>query len=86
MTTYTITEAQDRLPELIDRARNGEGIVITRDGAPIAEIRSANELSEAPSKPIDIDWLRRHLVGKQASAEEAGALVSRMRDDEWNRF
>jgi antitoxin (DNA-binding transcriptional repressor) of toxin-antitoxin stability system len=32
MSTHSIAELQDRLPELIDRALVGERVVITRDG------------------------------------------------------
>jgi antitoxin (DNA-binding transcriptional repressor) of toxin-antitoxin stability system len=31
MSTYTVAEAEIRLSELIDRALNGEGVVIIRD-------------------------------------------------------
>jgi prevent-host-death family protein len=34
----TIAEAQDRLPSLIDAVKNGERVVITDDGKPVAEL------------------------------------------------
>ena len=59
MGTHTVAEARDRLPELIERAREGEAVVITQDGTPVAEItplrkqaRKSRRLTQA-----DIDWL-----------------------------
>jgi antitoxin (DNA-binding transcriptional repressor) of toxin-antitoxin stability system len=34
MSDHSIAEAQNSLPELIDRALRGEGVVITRNGTP----------------------------------------------------
>jgi prevent-host-death family protein len=39
MSTYSIAEAKERLPSLIDEAIEGKPVVITRDGKPVAEIR-----------------------------------------------
>ena len=38
MPMLTIEEAQARLPELIDRLRPGEEVVITRDDRPVARL------------------------------------------------
>lgn len=35
MSEHSIAEAKERLPELIDRALNGGGVVITRHGRPL---------------------------------------------------
>src|SRR5271166_1099832 len=39
MATYSIEEAKALLSELIDKALAGEGVTITRDGKPVAELR-----------------------------------------------
>ena len=39
MSTHSVAEAKNKLPELIDRALKGEGIVITRHGHPVVELR-----------------------------------------------
>ena len=39
MATYSIAEAKNALPRLIDRALAGEDVVITRRGTVVAEIR-----------------------------------------------
>lgn len=80
MGTHSVAEAKNQLPQLIDGALNGEGVVITRHGTALVELRPI----PAPPRPVtqaDIDWLRAHRVGK-ASAEDAGTFVSRMRDEE----
>lgn len=43
MSTYSIAEAKERLPSLIDAAIEGEPVVITRDGKPVAELRPARQ-------------------------------------------
>ncbi|HWD57247.1 MAG TPA: type II toxin-antitoxin system Phd/YefM family antitoxin [Stellaceae bacterium] len=39
MTTYSVAEAKNRLPSLIDKALGGEEVVITRRGKPVVELR-----------------------------------------------
>jgi antitoxin (DNA-binding transcriptional repressor) of toxin-antitoxin stability system len=85
MTRYSLTEAQAQLPELIGRVRRGEGVMITDGGVAVAELKAAND-AVAVTKPMDISWLELRLVGRSDPEEEAGALVSRMRDEEAARF
>ncbi|HXC88998.1 MAG TPA: type II toxin-antitoxin system prevent-host-death family antitoxin [Stellaceae bacterium] len=56
MTAYSVADAKNRLPKLIDRALQGEEVVITRHGKPVAELRSLNQ-PPAPSKGT-YEWLR----------------------------
>jgi prevent-host-death family protein len=39
MTTYSVADAKSGLPRLIDRAVEGEEVVISRHGRPVAELR-----------------------------------------------
>lgn len=56
MPAYSVAEAKNTLPKLIDRALRGEEVVITRRGKPIAELRPVQRL---PAPPQGIyDWLR----------------------------
>ena len=83
MSTHSVAEAKNKLPELIDRALKGEGIIITRHGQPVAELKPI----PAPGRRItdaDIEWLDKHRVGS-AGAIDAGTLVSTLRDEEWDR-
>ena len=55
MTTYSVAEAKNRLPQLIDRALEGEEVVITRRGKPVVELRPA---VARPVPPIGShEWL-----------------------------
>lgn len=39
MATYSLADAKNGLPRLIDRALEGEEVVISRHGRPVAELR-----------------------------------------------
>ena len=81
MTNHSVADAKNNLSALIDRALEGEGVVITRHGRPVVELRPV----KAPARAItaaDIDWLARHRVGRR-SPRDTGQLVSEMRDEEW---
>ena len=55
MTTYSVADAKNRLPKLIDKALEGEEVVITRRGKPVVELRPA---SMRPTAPVGTDeWL-----------------------------
>ena len=81
MSTYSVADAKNRLPELIDRALTGEGVVITRRGKPVVELRPVPEPAR-PISPADLDWLAVRRIGRLSAKGDAGTLVSRMRDDE----
>lgn len=80
MSTYSVAEAKDQLSELIDRALKGEGVVITRHGRPLVELKPIDEPVRAVSAG-DLDWLTAHRVGRTPASEDAGRLVERMRDE-----
>ena len=84
MSTHSVAEAQDKLSELIDRARKGEEVVITRDGQVVARLNGVSHRT-GPKKITQeaIDWLDAHRVGSIVPEEDAGAFVSRMRDEDW---
>jgi prevent-host-death family protein len=80
MGTHSVAEAKNKLPELIDRALKGEGVVITRHGRPVVELKPI----PAPVRPVTteaLDWLVARRVGRKNPTEDAGTLVSRMRDE-----
>jgi antitoxin (DNA-binding transcriptional repressor) of toxin-antitoxin stability system len=82
MPTYSVAEAKNNLSELIDRALRGEGVLITRHGKPVVEFKPV----PAPVGPIsdaDLQWLAANrLQPKNRPAEDAGALLSRIRDED----
>jgi prevent-host-death family protein len=55
MAEYSVADAKNHLPKLIDRAIEGEEVIITRRGKPVVEIRPA---APRPKPPIGSDeWL-----------------------------
>jgi prevent-host-death family protein len=82
MSEHSVQDATQNLADLIDRALAGEGVVITRDGRPVATlspIRAAGRSIRAS----DLDWLAARRVPVTTIGDDAGRLVSRLRDDEW---
>jgi antitoxin (DNA-binding transcriptional repressor) of toxin-antitoxin stability system len=49
MTAYSVADAKNRLPSLIDKALGGEEVVITRRGKPVVELKV---VAPKPSPPI----------------------------------
>jgi prevent-host-death family protein len=80
MSTHSVAEAKNQLSQLIDRALNGEGIVITRRGRPVVTLKPVRPQAR-PITPADLDWLAQRRIPR-LSDEDAGKLVSQMRDDE----
>lgn len=55
MPSYSVADAKNHLPKLIDRALEGEEVVITRRGKPVVELRPA---APRPKPPTGSDeWL-----------------------------
>jgi antitoxin (DNA-binding transcriptional repressor) of toxin-antitoxin stability system len=82
MPTYSVAEAKNNLSELIDRALDGEGVVITRHGKPVVEFRPI----PAPVRPVsdaDLQWLTANRLRPQKEpAVDAGKLLSDLRDED----
>lgn len=81
MSNHSIVEAKNKLSELIDRASRGEGIVITRHGQPVAELRPIAKLP-TPITQADLDWLAEHRSKLTLNRVDAATLVSSMRDED----
>ncbi len=56
MTAYSVADAKNTLPKLIDKALAGEEVIITRRGQPVVELRPAMR-QRAPAKGTH-EWLR----------------------------
>ncbi len=57
MDTYSVAEAKNRLPNLIDQALEGETVIITRHGKPVVELTRTGAPDPRPSKAT-YEWLR----------------------------
>ena len=52
MPSYSVAEAKNTLPRLIDRAIAGEEVVITRHGKVVAEVKGKTMLDSAARKRL----------------------------------
>lgn len=84
MTDYSIAEAKNNLPKLVDRAMAGEEVTITRRGKAVAKIVAelpAIDCADRPKAFNDIDWIRRHQVKTKDPSFDSVALIRAMRDE-----
>lgn len=76
MGTFSVAQAKAQLSELLDRAEQGEEVVITRRGEPVALL--------APVRPaaagIDFARLRALRTNMPRAKTSAAKLVRKMRD------
>lgn len=81
MGSHSVADAKNRLSELIDLALSGEGVVITRHGKPVVELKA---LPEPPRRmtEADIERLMANRVGKEPPVVDAGKFVREMRDED----
>lgn len=83
MGKHSVAEAKNKLSELINRALDGEHVVITRHGRPVIELRPI-PTSPKPITEEAIDWLAKHRVGRRLPREDSVTAVRKIRD-EWAR-
>ncbi len=81
MSTHSVAEARNKLSELIQRAEAGEDVVITRHGAAVVELRALKPALRRVT-PEQIDWLVKHRVSRLKKTQNAGELLSQMRDED----
>jgi prevent-host-death family protein len=81
MSAHSVAEAKNRLSQLIDRALEGHEVVITRHGHPVIVLKPVGRLGRRVSA-ADLDWLAEHRVGRAAPIEDAGALLTSLRDED----
>jgi prevent-host-death family protein len=90
MQTLSIHDAQSRLAELVAKAEAGETVVLTRDGAPVADIRPHAPQPAAPTHgPAEssnalstlLDRIAARAAAQPGAGEEMMRLLRDMRDD-----
>ncbi len=77
MSSYSVADAKNALPSLIDKAAAGEEVVITRHGKPVAEIR-ALVAGSSPGATHTYDWLRRRRDSREALAITSVELLDQL--------
>ncbi len=81
MTTYSVAEAKNRLPTLIDKAIEGEEVVITRHGKPVAELRPHGQRSAKSSRAM-LEWLWSRTKARRGSGFTSVELLDQMYEDD----
>ncbi|WP_395945278.1 type II toxin-antitoxin system Phd/YefM family antitoxin [Brevundimonas sp.] len=77
MSSYSVAEAKNNLPKLLDRMLAGEEVVITRRGKPIA--RLTPEVEKPVGFKIDVDWLEQNRV-RTLKPTDAVETIRELRD------
>jgi prevent-host-death family protein len=80
MSTHSVADAKNHLSDLINRALRGEGVVITRRGQPVVELKAVRPVPQ-PITKADIEWLRTRRAGRPMPKTDAATLVRQMRDE-----
>ncbi len=75
MSTHTVAEAKNQLSKLIDRALKGEGIVITRRGQPVVELKPVRPVP----RPIAEADISRRLEATLVTFDRSMAAGARAR-------
>jgi prevent-host-death family protein len=80
MGRHSVAEAKSRLSSLIDRALEGEEVIVTRHGTPVVEIRPLARTGRAMTAQ-DFAYFRSRRVKPARPGTDAADLVRRMRDE-----
>jgi prevent-host-death family protein len=81
MTTYSVADAKAGLPRLIDRALEGEEVVISRHGRPVAELRRLQSGARAGAVAT-YEWLRRRRVERPSAGLSSVELLNELYEDD----
>jgi prevent-host-death family protein len=82
MSTHSVAEAKNQLSRLIERALEGESVIITRHGHPVVEIKPLKSPVRHTAKEA-LAWLEGKRVKLRGEAIDPVELVSRIRDADW---
>jgi len=80
MAAYSVAEAKNTLPRLLDKAIEGEKVIITRHGKPVAEIRSLPTLTPEERKARLLEIANRRLSQPPLGMTSV-ELINRMYDE-----
>jgi prevent-host-death family protein len=76
VTAYSVAEAKNTLRKLIDRALQGEEVVITRHGKPVAELKPSGRQPAAPVATYA--WLRSRRRARPGVGLTSVEILSRL--------
>jgi prevent-host-death family protein len=78
MSEYSVAEARNNLPKLLDRALAGETVTITRRGKAIARIVPE---AQPQAMGIDLEWLEKVRIKPGNPDYDGQELIRMMKDD-----
>jgi prevent-host-death family protein len=80
MASYSIAEARNHLPRLINAAAAGEEVVITRHGRPVAELRpKVSTTPGAPHRRLEVfEWLKAQRDARKGVDIDSVNLIDEM--------
>ena len=81
MSTFSVADAKNTLPRLIDRAIEGEEVVITRHGKPVAELRPVGAVKAAEGYGTHA-WLRARRQARPSVGITSVELLNLIYEDE----
>lgn len=81
MSEYSIATVKDQLPRIIDRMLDGEPVVITRRGKPVARVVPIEPAASTSPQKIDLEWLRSVREAASTGVAPTVDTVKAMRDD-----
>jgi prevent-host-death family protein len=79
MSTYSVADAKSGLPKLIDRALDGEEVVISRHGKAVAELRPIHKVDRNASATYG--WLQARRKGRKPTGLTSVELLNQLYDD-----
>jgi antitoxin (DNA-binding transcriptional repressor) of toxin-antitoxin stability system len=80
MTIYLAADNNSALSDLIDRALASDGVVVTRNGKAIAEVRAVPKEKKWASNDEMIKWLDEVRITPREGSPTASELLQSMRD------
>ena len=80
MNAYSVSDAKNGLPRLIDSALRGEEVIITRHGRPVAELRSVERVARKAA-PTGYAWLQARRAGRKPIDLTSVDLLDQLYDD-----
>ena len=80
MTTYSVADAKGSLPRLLDRALEGEEVIISRHGKPIAELRPVTS-GGRKATPASYAWLKARRQGRVGVGMSSVELLNQLYED-----
>ena len=80
MGVYSVAEAKNQLPKLIDKALEGEEVIITRRGKRVVEIKpTASQPAPSPERVREMDkWLFERTRSRPTVGKTSVELLNEM--------